>query len=37
MNPAFTKVEPELLPILDELRCRELIFRLPEFCSSTVH
>ena len=35
MNPAFTKVEPGLLPILDELRRREPIFHTPEFGSTT--
>jgi hypothetical protein len=35
MNPAFTKVEPDLLPILEELRRREPIFHNPEFGSTT--
>ena len=35
MNPAFTKIEPGLQPILDELRRRELIFHTPEFGSTT--
>lgn len=35
MNPAFTKIEPELLPILDELRRREPIFHTPEFGATT--
>jgi hypothetical protein len=35
MNPAFTKVEPDLLPILDELRRREPIFHNPDFGSTT--
>lgn len=35
MNPAFTKVEPDLLPILDELRRREPIFHNPVFGSTT--
>jgi hypothetical protein len=33
MNPAFTSVEPDLLPILDELRRREPIFHNPVFGS----
>jgi len=35
MIPAFTKVDPDLLPILDELRRREPIFHNPEFGSTT--
>ena len=35
MNPAFTKIESDLLPILDELRRREPIFHSPEFGSTT--
>jgi hypothetical protein len=35
MNPVFTKVEPDLLPILDELRRREPIFHTPAFGSTT--
>lgn len=35
MSSAFTKVEPGLLPILDELRRREPIFHNPEFGSTT--
>jgi hypothetical protein len=35
MNSVFTKVEPELLPVLDELRRREPIFHNPEFGSTT--
>jgi hypothetical protein len=35
MNPVFNKVEPELLPILDELRRREPIFHTAEFGSTT--
>jgi hypothetical protein len=35
MNPAFTQVDPELLPILDELRLREPIFHNPAFGSTT--
>jgi hypothetical protein len=35
MNPAFTKVDPDLLPILDELRPREPIFHNPVFGSTT--
>jgi len=35
MNTAFTKVEPDLLLILDELRRREPIFHTPEFGSTT--
>jgi hypothetical protein len=35
MNPVFTKVEPGLLPILEELRRREPIFHNPEFGSTT--
>jgi hypothetical protein len=31
MNLVFTKVDPELLPILDELRRREPIFHTAEF------
>ena len=34
-NPAFTRVEPDLLPILDELRQREPIFHNPVFGSTT--
>jgi hypothetical protein len=34
MNPAFTNVEPDLLPILEELRRREPIFHNPEFGST---
>jgi hypothetical protein len=36
VNPAFTKIEAGLLPILDELRRREPIFHNPEFGSTTV-
>ncbi len=36
MSPAFTKVDPSLLPILDELRRREPIFHTPKFGSTTV-
>ena len=35
MDSIFTKVEPELLPILEELRRREPIFHTPEFGSTT--
>jgi hypothetical protein len=35
MNTPFTKVEPGLLPIFDELRQREPIFHNPEFGSTT--
>jgi hypothetical protein len=35
VNPAFTKVDPDLLPVLDELRRREPIFHTPEFGSTT--
>jgi hypothetical protein len=35
MNLAFTKVDSDLLPILDELRRREPIFHSPEFGSTT--
>ena len=35
MNPVFTKVDPELLPILDELRRREPIFHTAEFGSTS--
>jgi hypothetical protein len=35
MNPVFTKVDPELLPTLDELRRREPIFHTPEFGTTT--
>jgi len=35
MNPVFTKVDPDLLPILGELRRREPIFHNPEFGSTT--
>jgi len=31
MSSIFTKVDPEVLPILDELRRREPIFHTPEF------
>ncbi len=31
MNPAFTKIDPDLQPILDELRRREPICHSPEF------
>lgn len=31
MNPAFAKVDPDLLPILEELRRREPIFHNPLF------
>jgi hypothetical protein len=34
MNLAFTKVEPDLLPILEELRRREPIFHNTEFGST---
>jgi hypothetical protein len=34
-NSAFTKVEPGLVPVLDELRRREPIFHNPEFGSTT--
>jgi hypothetical protein len=34
-NSAFTRVEPELLPILDELRRREPIFHSPVFGTTT--
>lgn len=33
-NPVFTYTEPELLPILEELRRREPIFHSPEFGTS---
>ncbi|MFZ1086379.1 MAG: DUF4440 domain-containing protein [Terracidiphilus sp.] len=36
MNPIFTKVDPELLPVLEELRQREPIFHTPEFGSAAV-
>ncbi len=35
MNSEFTKVEPSLLPILDELRRLEPIFHNPEFGKTT--
>jgi hypothetical protein len=35
MNPVFTKVDPELATVLDELRRREPIFHTPEFGSTT--
>jgi hypothetical protein len=35
MNPVFTNVDPELLPILEELRRREPIFHNPVFGSTT--
>jgi hypothetical protein len=35
MASVFTKVEPQLLSILDELRLREPIFHNPEFGSTT--
>ncbi|MGA9068640.1 MAG: DUF4440 domain-containing protein [Terracidiphilus sp.] len=35
LNPVFTKVEPDLLPILDELRRREPIFHTAEFGATT--
>ena len=35
MNSEFTKVEPSLLPILDELRRLEPIFHNPEFGTTT--
>jgi hypothetical protein len=35
MNPAFTSVESDLRPILDELRRREPIFHNPVFGSTT--
>jgi hypothetical protein len=35
MSSVFTKVEPELLSILDDLRRREPIFHNPEFGSTT--
>lgn len=35
MNPVFTKVDPDLLPILDELRRREPIFHTPAFGATT--
>ena len=35
MSSVFTRVEPDLLPILDELRRREPIFHNPEFGSTT--
>ncbi|MGD0801795.1 MAG: DUF4440 domain-containing protein [Terracidiphilus sp.] len=35
MNSVFTKVEPDLLPVLDELRRREPIFHTAEFGSTT--
>jgi len=33
-NDIFTRTEPELLPILEELRSREPIFHTPRFASS---
>jgi hypothetical protein len=35
MNSVFTKVDPNLLPILDELRRREPIFHRPVFGTTT--
>jgi hypothetical protein len=35
VNPVFTKVDPELKPVLDELRRREPIFHTLEFGSTT--
>jgi hypothetical protein len=35
MESVFVKVEPELLPVLEELRRREPIFHNPEFGSTT--
>jgi hypothetical protein len=35
MNPVFTKVDSDLMLILDELRRREPIFHNPEFGSTT--
>lgn len=35
MNSVFAKVDPDLLPILDQLRRREPIFHNPEFGSTT--
>jgi len=35
MDSAFTRIDPELLPILDELRRREPIFHTQEFGSTT--
>jgi hypothetical protein len=35
MTSAFTKIDPELLPILNELRRREPIFHNPEFGLTT--
>jgi len=35
MESAFTRIDPELLPILDELRRREPIFHTQEFGSTT--
>lgn len=35
MNPVFTRIDPELLPVLDELRRREPIFHTREFGSTT--
>jgi hypothetical protein len=35
MNPAFTRIEPDLLPILDELRRREPIFHNSGFGATT--
>jgi hypothetical protein len=35
MNSVFTRVDPELLPVLDELRRREPIFHNSEFGSTT--
>jgi hypothetical protein len=34
-NHVFTKIDPELLPILDELRRREPIFHSPAFGTTT--
>jgi hypothetical protein len=35
MDPVFVRIDPELLPILEELRRREPIFHNPEFGSTT--
>jgi len=35
MTPAFTKIDPDLLPILNELRRREPIFHTAAFGSTT--
>jgi hypothetical protein len=35
MDQVFSKIEPDLLPILEELRRREPIFHNPEFGSTT--